>query len=175
MPGATSAGRVVCPRCGANNFDTQAACWSCGAALRAGAPVAPNPSPAAASPARENRDTLPPATPYPVAPAATLDPAVAIWAAVALAILFPYVAVPVGIVFLMLDDRRKAEIGRVALIAGILLSLLHGLFYLWLTKVAWDEVRGFISGPSAAQIIDRAQQERQPRLNDALPQGFPTP
>ena len=33
-PGPASTGRLVCPKCGANNFNTQAACWQCGAGLR---------------------------------------------------------------------------------------------------------------------------------------------
>jgi len=172
MPG-TVAGRIVCPHCGANNFETQAACWKCGASLHAGS--APAASPALARPSSGSSA----AADLPLRPLSHVqpppDPAIAIGAAIALAVFFPYVAVPLGIVFLMLDDRRKAEIGRVTLIAGLLLSILHSLFFAWLTKEAWDQARGFMGGPSATSIIDRAQQERQPKLTDPLPQGFPTP
>ena len=63
-------------------------------------------------------------------PAASVDPALAIWSAWILAFLFPFVAVPAGLVFLMLDDRRKAEVGKTTLIAGTVFSLLH-LFATW--------------------------------------------
>ncbi len=111
------AGRVVCPQCGVNNFATQAACWRCGASLGGGA----GQTRAAGTPASD--PPVAAATTY--RPAVSIDPAVAAWSAWVLAFLFPFVAVPVGLVFLMLDDRRKAEIGKTTLIAGTIFSLLH--------------------------------------------------
>lgn len=124
---AATPGRIVCPRCGENNFDTQANCWKCGSPLRGSGvsparPTAPVP-PASAAPA-----SLPPAPVFAAAATPSVDPAIAVWSAIALAVLFPYVAVPAGIVFLMLDDRRKAEIGRIALLWGIAATILHTLF-----------------------------------------------
>jgi hypothetical protein len=139
-------GRVVCPRCGENNFDTQANCWKCGSSLAGTAPP----------PAAPSRRAAPagtyPAPPVSVAPAVagrSIDPAVAFWSAVALAFFFPAVAVPVGIVFLMLDDRRKAEIGRVTLVWGIIFSLLHLLLTAWLLRGMYEYVRPFVPGASA--------------------------
>ncbi|MBC8104535.1 MAG: hypothetical protein H7Z41_18325 [Cytophagales bacterium] len=159
----SAAGRVVCARCGANNFQTQAACWKCGTALTA-TPSVPNGSPLAHAP------FAPPfaaATPLPV------DPVVATASAIALAALFPYIALPVGIVFLMLEDRRKLEIGKITIVAGLIFTIAHSLFFAWLTKAAWDQVRGFL--PRASGVAARIQQQRQPGMTEELPPGFPTP
>ena len=110
----------------------------------------------------------------PVSPSSPpVDPMVAAVSAIVLAALFPYVALPVGIVFLMLDDRRKVEIGRVAIVAGLIFTIAHSLFFAWLTKAAWDQVRGFL--PNAGGIAGQIQQQRQPKMTDELPSGFPTP
>jgi hypothetical protein len=98
---------------------------------------------------------------------------VAAISAIVLAALFPYIALPVGIVFLMLDDRRKVEIGRVAIVSGIIFTVAHTLFFAWLTKAAVDQVRGFL--PNAGGIASKIQQQRQPKLTDELPSGFPMP
>lgn len=131
---SVSPGRTLCPRCGSNNFDTQAACWKCGAALGARA-AAPRPAAPAASPA--------PGVPLPPAP---VDPAVATGAAVSLAFLMPFIAVPVGLVFLMLDDRRKVQLGRLTLFWGTVFSVLHLLVTVWLFNEAVAQVRGLLPG-----------------------------
>ena len=100
--------RIVCSKCGSNNFATQAACWQCGAALSGSAP---RPTPSA------------PGVFAPPAPAPTSSqPFVA---AAAMGLLFPLIAVPVGIVFLMLDDPRKAAIGRSNIAWGVAGTILH--------------------------------------------------
>ena len=181
-------GRVVCARCGANNFDTQAACWKCGAPLTAGSgftggqvppssgarlapPVSPTAVPASA-PAPEMGYR-------PVA--ATMDPSVATWSAIALALFFPFVAVPVGVVFLMLDDRRKAEIGRIALLWGLVFSVVQTLGSLWMVQGTIRETMGLVrtfggrmggsaSGGTGGGLGGGAS---EPKLND--PVNFPTP
>lgn len=102
-----SSDRVVCAQCGANNFATQAACWKCGVALTA-APSAPQ-----AAPGR-----------VPVAASSGESPA-ALWASLALGALFPVISLPVGLVFLMLDDRRKAQIGWWNIIAGVVGTVIN--------------------------------------------------
>lgn len=165
-PSAT--GRTICSQCGANNFQTQAACWKCGAALFSGS-VPPAGGGAASGPSAR-----PASAAAPVLPASPpVDPVVASASAIALAALFPYVALPVGIVFLMLDDRRKLEIGRVAIVAGLIFTIAHSLFFAWLTKAAWDQARGFL--PGAGGMAAQIQQQRQPKMTDELPSGFPTP
>jgi hypothetical protein len=112
--------RVVCASCNANNFATQAACWKCGKSLSATATVAPpianhSPSPATISPVSYE---CPAASEY-------VSPSTATAAAVVLGLLFPAVAIPVGIVFLMLDNKRKTAIGWQNIIWGTVGSVLH--------------------------------------------------
>jgi uncharacterized membrane protein len=101
--------RVVCRQCGSNNFATQAACWKCGTALAAAVSSALTPSPVAAS-----------ALPAPQAESPT-----ALWSSLFLGILFPFIAIPVGFIFLMLDDRRKAQIGWWNLLFGTVGTILN--------------------------------------------------
>jgi hypothetical protein len=75
-----------------------------------------------------------------------VDPAVAHWSAVTLALLFPWVAVPAGLIFLMLDDRRKAQIGKITLAWGLAATLLHLLVTAWLVRVAVGQARGLLTG-----------------------------
>jgi uncharacterized membrane protein len=46
---------------------------------------------------------------------------------VALGIVFPMLAIPVGMVFLMLDDKRKAQIGWWNIVFGLVGTLLNGI------------------------------------------------
>lgn len=157
--------RRVCSRCGANNFATQAACWKCGAPLAAGGP-----SPAPASPPM----TSPAATTAPgfsaAAPARSVDPAVAIWAAVALAFFFPFLAVPVGLVFLMLDDRRRAELGKIALIWGVIFSVLHLLLTWWMLAAAIGQLRNvspaLLGGQERPVRLEERRQSAPPPAPD---------
>jgi hypothetical protein len=98
----------------------------------------------------------------------SIDPAVAVWAAFALAFFFPFTAVPVGVVFLMLDDRRKAEIGRIALMWGVIFSLLHILWAFWAVQGTVRETVRLIQ-----TFGGRAGGSAQPKLTD--PVTFPTP
>jgi hypothetical protein len=91
-----------------------------------------------------------------------VEPALAVWSAIALAFLFPGVAVPAGLIFLMLDDRRKAEIGRILLIWGIVFSLLHLLVTAWWLRGMYEQVRPFLPGSGAATA-------RQPKMSDSVP------
>jgi hypothetical protein len=143
----SSPGRIVCARCGANNFSTQAACWKCGAAL-SGAP----PTAASAS-------GVPGVAPL-SAPVA--DPSTAVWAAIALAILFPLFAVPAGLIFLMFDDRRRAELGRITLIWGVLATIVHLGLTAVFVKAGIDEIRGFLPG-------GRIGAPALPNPNDSVP------
>lgn len=149
---AAPAGRVICVRCGANNFDTQAACWKCGAALAAGAapsmpPQQRHPGATAAGGGAPQQAPVNPAFAAPQRPAyTTVDPAIAVWSSVGLAFFFPFVAVPVGIVFLMLDDRRKAEIGRITLIWGLVFSLFQTIGSFLLIREPMQAVMGLAQG-----------------------------
>ena len=159
-------GRLVCPRCGANNFDTQAACWKCGASL---APGAANTSPTPGVAGNGIPSGVPPS---PAAPASVrpysppVDPGVAIWSAVALALLFPVVAVPVGIVFLMLDDRRRAEVGRVAILWGVVGTVFHTLVTGILVKQTVAQFMPLIGAATGGRL---GSAPAEPHLNDPAP------
>lgn len=182
-------GRVVCSQCGANNFDTQAACWKCGASLSASASnSAPPQSVRPQSVGGGGMASSPVLGPVFAAPAyrsGTVDPGVAIWSAIVLGILFPFFAVPAGIVFLMLDDRRKAEVGRVTLVWGIIGTILHSLITAWMFKGAVDQVRAYVpflnKGGGAGGAGITLPNQSQPSLSSPAPQdavrdlNFPAP
>ena len=110
-------GRIACPRCGANNFDTVTVCWKCSAPLTGGVQAT----------VAQGTVVPPPASTYPVGrtpgSAATSDRA-AIW----LGLLFPYFGLPVGLVFMMLDDDRKQQLGRICVLWSCLSLVLHIAF-----------------------------------------------
>jgi hypothetical protein len=140
---ATSAGRVVCPRCGANNFDTVSACWKCSAPLGS-APAGSTgytPSPIANPVSIPNP---PPFNPQQQSTAESFafragnvvaqagDVARANRAAFWLGITMPYFGFPIGLAFMMCDDRRRQEVGRLC----ILWSLVSGVFHILLMFVS---------------------------------------
>src|SRR5437868_286085 len=102
---AQRAGRITCPRCGSNNFDTVTSCWKCGAPVGAAAMAA---SPASAPPVSQPQAGYaqeralgavafsPAAPPVYSAPAATGDAGVARRAAILLGLTIPFVGLPVG-------------------------------------------------------------------------------
>ncbi len=56
-----------------------------------------------------------------------VDPLIADRSAIALGLIFPLVGYPVGIVFMMLDDSRKVQLGRLTLLwstIGLVVSLI---------------------------------------------------
>ena len=113
------AGRVRCLYCGANNFPASAACWQCGRPLKAapagGAEPGGSPFPAAPFPGAATRPAF----------RAASESALAPKAAAAMGLLFPYIGIPVGIVFLMLDDPRKTQLGWMMIgwsVAGTVLN-----------------------------------------------------
>jgi hypothetical protein len=132
---AASEGRWTCPQCGANNFETVTACWKCGAgrvgvspqAMAAGRgverPMAPQPAPAYALPAPVGGDA-----------------GTARRAALLLAFTLPFIGLPVGWIFMMMEDYRRQAIGRFCVLWSCIALLAHlflGIFALQaLTAVA---------------------------------------
>ena len=108
------AGRVRCLYCGANNFPSSASCWQCHRPLKA-MPSAPADAPASAGAASAAAvgaaPALPPGYGQPAARLRAAESALAPKAAAALGMLFPFVALPAGMIFLMLDDPRKTQLG----------------------------------------------------------------
>jgi hypothetical protein len=122
---AQRTGRLSCSRCGANNFDTVTACWKCGAALSsAGAPMPVMPVAASMAPMSGER----PAPVFmPIAPSG--NPAMAKRAAIALALTIPFLGLPIGWAFMMIEDSRRQAIGRFCVnwsLFGLVLHLFLG-------------------------------------------------
>ena len=110
--------RIRCRYCGSNNFPGAASCWQCNR------PLIPTQS---ASPAQSSVSQSPTRDPisYPTfdRPA---DTAAGDRAAIALGLLFPVFGYPIGLAFIMLDNPRKAHLGRLAILwstIGLVLSL----------------------------------------------------
>ena len=136
-----NAGRVTCPQCGANNFDSVATCFRCGASLagggggRSSVPAnkmgpergmtpAMNPQ---MPPANMNAPLMPPPAYAPAGGGG--DPNLARRAAIWLAISIPFLGLPVGWIFMMMEDHKRQAIGRlcfnwslIALVFHLLLS-----------------------------------------------------
>ncbi len=137
---AQRAGRVVCPRCGANNFDTVSACWKCSAPLGASAagPAGYTPSPILHPISTPNPPSFssqqPPqqgAEHYAYRAAAAVhqmgDTARSNRAAFWLGITMPYFGFPIGLAFMMCDDPRRQEVGRICILWSLISGVLHTL------------------------------------------------
>ncbi len=134
-------GRWTCPRCGSNNFDTVTQCWKCNSA-RIGGAVAP-PPPAASTPVYnvpQERVASAPVFPAAMSLPSGGDPQVAKRAAILLALSLPYIGLPVGWAFMMVEDYKKQAIGRFCVwwsCVGLIVHLVFGFIALQsLTAVA---------------------------------------
>jgi hypothetical protein len=122
-PGA-EAGRIRCLYCGANNFPASPACWQCGRPLKA-VPAGTAEAGAAPPPAPILGIEGSGAAPRPSASRPNAESALAPKAAAALGLMFPYVGLPLGIVFLMLDDPRKTQLGWLTIGWSVLGTVLN--------------------------------------------------
>jgi hypothetical protein len=135
---AQRAGRITCPRCGANNFDTVTACWKCGAPVGAAAAAAPTPQQAPMqmpqqAPTPYQQDRMAP--PYPqerapapmayAAPVVSGDSGVARRAALLLGLTIPFIGLPVGWIFMMIEDRNKQAVGRWCAMWSVIGLVIH--------------------------------------------------
>lgn len=143
---AARTGRVVCSQCGANNFDTVSSCWKCNAPLAAYA----HPSVMADAPSRSVPPALDPLTSNPIPPgshptnaaqrfayqasagyaAPSGSSSLANRSAVWLGLLFPWFGIPIALAFMMCEDRRKQEVGKLCLIWSLIAAFLHILLLL---------------------------------------------
>ena len=156
---AQRAGRLTCPKCGANNFDTVTSCWKCGTPMGAGgAAMAAMPMSAPAAPAYVERAPqsspqmayAPPAS----APIPTGDSRMARRAAIALALTIPWIGLPVGWIFMMIEDRSKQSVGRVCANWSIAALIVHLVLMFWATQAtmsllqtyATPLVKGYMQG-----------------------------
>ena len=138
---AQRAGRITCPRCGANNFDTVTSCWKCGSPVGAAGMTPAAPMPAAPAPVApqasypQERAPVPASysqpAPVPYPAAVSGDTGVARRAALALALTIPFIGLPVGWIFMMIEDRNKQAVGRWCAMWSMIGLVLHlGLTYL---------------------------------------------
>lgn len=136
--------RVRCLYCGANNFPSSPTCWQCGRplkALQSGAPAAePGVGRSASAP--------PPQSLGRPAAVDSVSPALALKAAAALGLMFPFIGLPVGIVFLMLDDARKSQIGWITIGWSIAGSVINAIFLLATLGPVLAFLKAFIPHPS---------------------------
>ena len=138
-------------------------------------PLAPSTSAASSSPSLSN--PLSPVNPLngldrEVPP----DPTIAVGAAVAMAVLFPSVGLIVGLIFLMFDNRRRVEIGKITLIWSVVFFVVHtvatGILLPIMARSAMEKILpglgGMHASPSQPGPNDRAP-------SNILPSGFNMP
>lgn len=132
----------MCPRCGANNFENVPDCWKCHAALASSG--APGLAPVFGTPQdlREPR-VFPGSLSAPaiglIAPG---DEGAARRAAVLLALTMPWLGLPVGWIFIMMQDARRQAIGRFCVAWSFGALILHLLL---LFVMAQSTARLFLS------------------------------
>ncbi len=129
----SGSGRISCPLCGANNFDTVTVCWKCGASLAGGQSRPPTSSGTAATGASHPPQHVSGVAGY--SSAAGRSTHAAFW----LGLLFPYIGLPVGLVFMMLDDDRRYEIGRLCVIWSCVSLAVH-ILVLMLVSIGMREI-----------------------------------
>ena len=115
---SAGAGRVICARCGANNFSTVSICWKCSSPLGGSAPLPPGH-------AGDERGASV------RGPAASVgDGAAARRAAVWMALLLPWIGLPVGWAFIMTGEPGRQEVGRFCVLWSSIAMVFHMLL-LW--------------------------------------------
>lgn len=130
------AGRVRCLYCGANNFPGTAVCWQCGRPLKAIPEGADAPGSSAAPMPAAAQMFAPAARP------SVMESPLAPKAAAALGLMFPYVGLPVGMVFLMLDDPRKEKLGWMTIGWSVVGTILNGIALLITLLPLWNLLKG---------------------------------
>ena len=182
------AGRVTCPKCGANNFDTVTTCYRCNASLISGAqPSGGGQGGIATAPERGGRPVpmnapLPPAMNAPgqapmMPPAPAYmpdyggggggDPGVARRAAVMLALTIPWLGLPVGWAFMMMEDRKRQAIGRYC----VNWSLIALVFHLLLSFVFVQSLSSYL--PMILGMTKALQQKQNAPQPDMGGTGLP--
>ena len=131
-----SGGRITCPRCGTNNFNTVTACWKCGTALAA-TPL-PSSAPPINAPRSEYSAYVPPSLPI------SGDPAVAKRAAFWLAVVFPWFGLPIGWAFMMIEDHKRQAIGKFCVMWSIVALIFHCLFVFASIQVAVSRLLPYV-------------------------------
>lgn len=137
-PSGSGEERVRCLYCGANNFAGSVSCWQCARTLVAlrdtggsapgSAPAQPGAAPGFGLPQSPRPIGFAALGPLAINAAASASRAnkAALW----LGLLMPWFGLPVGMVFLMLDDDRKAQLGWIMIwwsLGGLALNIIGGI------------------------------------------------
>jgi len=142
--------RITCPRCGANNFDTVSACWKCSTPLTGVPPMSASMSPSLPAYGQERI----PSQMSPIAPAPTGDPNVATRAAIFLAVTIPFIGLPAGWLFMMVEDHNKQRVGRICVIWSLFAMAFHVVFFMmatkWFSDFAMHQILPLMKGMSGA-------------------------
>ena len=157
---AQRTGRVSCSRCGANNFDTVTACWKCGAALGTANANLPMMPVMASMPGERPAPVLLPAAP-------SGNPALAKRAAILLALTIPFLGLPIGWAFMMIEDSRRQAIGRFCVNWSLLGLVLH----LFLTFLGMQAL-GRMVLPLLTGIATGMQNKQNSSPDSGLPPGL---
>ena len=152
---ATNGGRIPCPKCGANNFDTVSACWKCSASLVSGGsslPISQQTFPTQPVYASQTPPIYPTQVPQVYANAAPPmlnqernpvyqpmaqqsyrpddgDPKMAKRAALLLAWTLPFFGLPIGWTLMMIQNRQRQEIGRFCATWSLVAFLVHTILF----------------------------------------------
>jgi hypothetical protein len=143
-PGGAGDGekRVRCMYCGANNFPSSPTCWQCGRplqSLRPSEPAASGPPLGYPAPTQAGQVASRPVL------SSRSESALAAKAAATLGLMFPYIGLPVGIVFLMLDDPRKTQLGWITIGWSVAGTVANGLLLIPLLSPLLTFFRGIQS------------------------------
>lgn len=122
-------------------------CWKCGAPLVAGRQTTAAAPGGAASSGGWTSTT---ASPVSIGASAAVDPRKANRAAFWLGILFPYVGLPVALAFMMCDDPRRQEVGRICLLWSLISGVVHVLLLGSTLLGAREIITGALSTMKAA-------------------------
>lgn len=171
---AQSVGRITCPKCGANNFDKVTTCWKCHATIGSGASASSSTAnqTVAVQPSNLGYPASPPIqerAPYAQPPISNFsqpvrdgDMGMAKRAAFLLAMTFPWIGLPVGWVFMMLQDKQKQTVGRFCASWSIFSFVLHSVVFFFIFAT--------ISSNTLRLLVPMLQRTMQ----SESPQGFGT-
>ncbi len=153
-------GRISCSKCGANNFEAVSACWKCGAPLNSNASAMSPSTPSYAPSASGGQygytpERIPSQNPVSY-PQPTGDPNVANRAAVWLALTIPFIGLPVGWVFMMVEDQRKQRVGRICVMWSLFALVFHLIFTVVLLKSATSGLMSAL-GPAISKMAGGQQ------------------
>lgn len=140
----SAGGRWMCGQCRANNFDTVTSCWKCGTARS-------NASPITTPPLRTGERMAAAAMPASYAPSLEGDPAVAKRAALLLALTIPFLGLPVGWIFMMMEDYRRQAIGRFCVLWSCIGLLIHFFLGIFMVQALADVATRYVF-PMAQQL-----------------------